>query len=179
MRNPFKMPYWSPYIVGYLLGVLIVFVVFVLNKGIGVSGAFAGLSCFFRQASAPLYDGATSWYCTWEFIPGPVIDFRFMLVLGIMLGAYISAKLSGTYKVVQVPTLWEKRFGPSCAKRYFGAFFGGMLIMLGAPLAAGCTLSRGIFAGAMLDLSGWIFIAASFGAAIVTAFCLYGTKSEE
>jgi len=72
-----------------------------------------------------------------------------------------------------VPTLWARRFGASPAKRYAGAFFGGLLLMLGARVAGGCTSGHGISGSLQLALSGWVFFASIFASGLATAFLLY------
>jgi len=67
----------------------------------------------------------------------PIIDWQWMEVLGILIGAWIAATLSGDFKKRFVPPMWEKRFGPSLFKRWSVAFFGGVILMFGARMADG------------------------------------------
>lgn len=67
-----------------------------------------------------------------------------MLVLGLLVGAGLSAYLSGDHTREVVPELWNFRFGPSVPLRLTGGFLGGALMMIGARLAKGCTSGHGI-----------------------------------
>ena len=67
----------------------------------------------------------------------PMIDWQWMFVIGIFIGAFIAATISGTFAWKAVPEMWEKRFGPKIIKRSFVAFTGGLIAMFGARLADG------------------------------------------
>ena len=67
----------------------------------------------------------------------PIIDWQWMEVLGILIGPFIAARLSGEFKSRFVPPLWKKRFGPDRFKRWFVAFLGGIILMFGARMADG------------------------------------------
>ena len=67
----------------------------------------------------------------------PKIDWQWMFVVGILFGSLISATTSKSFRFQAVPTMWEKRFGPSKAKRAITAFVGGIIAMFGARLADG------------------------------------------
>ena len=177
MENIFKKRSWSPYVVGALLAVLMVFTMLMLNKWLGASGAVISLVAFFEHLVASGHATASAFFIE-EMGMDPLISFRVLLIVGVILGAFISAKLSGTYVSSCIPALWESRFGSCFAKRAAVAFLGGIFVMLGAPLADGCTLSRGIFSGAMLDVSGWVFMAATFAFAVAFSFVLYGRRQQ-
>ena len=60
-----------------------------------------------------------------------------MFVLGIFLGALLSALISGDFKLKNVPDMWESRFGSNIPKRAIVAFVGGSVALFGARLAGG------------------------------------------
>jgi uncharacterized membrane protein YedE/YeeE len=76
-----------------------------------------------------------------------------MILVGILLGAWVSSKLSGDRQPETVPELWARRFGPSARKRYLFAFLGGVVLMFGARLAGGCTSGHGISGSLQLAVS--------------------------
>jgi len=69
----------------------------------------------------------------------PIVDWQFMLVLGIPIGAYLAARLSR--KAVgfsaSLPDMWVSRFGTSGAQRWTVGILGGILVGFGARLADG------------------------------------------
>jgi uncharacterized membrane protein YedE/YeeE len=109
----------------------------------------------------------------------PKIDWEWMLVAGVFIGAFLSSKLSGDRTHDAVPELWRKRFGPSASKRLIAAFCGGAIMMFGARLAQGCTSGHGISGALQLAVSSWVFVGALFVSAVGTAFLLYGTKGAD
>jgi hypothetical protein len=67
----------------------------------------------------------------------PQIDWQWMFVVGIFLGSLIAAVTSGSFRFQAVPDMWERRFGPSRARRAAIAFIGAAVAMFGARLADG------------------------------------------
>jgi len=107
----------------------------------------------------------------------PVVDWEWMLVVGLALGAFVSSRLPGDRVTEPVERLWRARFGASRRKRYLVAFFGGVILMFGARLAGGCTSGHGISGSLQLALSGWVFFASVFVSGILTALMLFGKEN--
>jgi len=131
--NIFKKVQWSPYLAGALIGVVSWFSVLTAGKYLGVSTTFVRtigmIESFFipeRVASLPYF-----------LKEKPIIEWQWMEVMGILIGAFIAARLSGDFKKSFVPPMWEKRFGSSRFKRWVVAFFGGIILMFGARMADG------------------------------------------
>lgn len=80
-----------------------------------------------------------------------MVDWQFMLVIGIAIGAFISSIANGTFKIEFIPPLWKERFGNSIIKRAVFAFIGGILAMYGARLADGCPSGHGLSRSRRLD----------------------------
>lgn len=131
--NIFKKVQWSPYVTGALIGVVSWFSVLTAGKYLGVSTTFVRtigmIESIFtseRVASLPYF-----------IKEKPIIDWQWMEVLGILIGAFIASKLSGDFKRRFIPPMWERNFGPSRFKRWIIAFFGGAILMFGARMADG------------------------------------------
>ena len=129
----FRKPRWSPYVAGALIGVVSWFSVLTAGKYLSVSTTFVrtigmieSILTSERVASLPYF-----------MREKPIVDWQWMEALGILIGAFIAAKLSGDFQMRSVPPMWEKRFGPSRFKRWGAAFFGGMIAMFGARMADG------------------------------------------
>ena len=167
---------WSPYVVGAGIGMLSWFTFATADKPIGITTAF--------EYSAALTEGAAAPHVTQPYLAEtakenktPKIDWQWMLVVGVLLGAYLSSKLSGDRAPEEkVPPLWRWRFGDKPAVRYAGAFAGGFIMMLGARIAQGCTSGHGISGALQLALASWIFTPLMFVVAIATAFLIYGKE---
>jgi len=82
---------WSPYIVGGAIGVLSWISFIISDKPIGCSTAFSRTSGMIEKIFRKERVNKKQYYQKFE----PVIDWEWMLVLGIVIGSFISAKLSG------------------------------------------------------------------------------------
>ncbi|MEO2091256.1 MAG: YeeE/YedE thiosulfate transporter family protein, partial [Gemmataceae bacterium] len=109
----------------------------------------------------------------------PKVGWEWMLVLGVFVGAFISARLSGDHSAETVPALWRWRFGGSPVVRLVVAFFAGAVMMFGARLAGGCTSGHGISGSLQLAASSWVFSVVFFSVATATAFALYGREGAD
>jgi uncharacterized membrane protein YedE/YeeE len=163
---------WPPYAAGAIIGVLSWCTFVVLEKPLGVSTAIARTAGMVENIAAPGHVAANPYF---QKVP-PVIDWEWMLVAGVALGAFASSRLSGDRPASSVPDLWRRRFGSSAGSRYAGAFGGGVLLMIGARIAGGCTSGHGISGSLQLALSGWVFFVAIFVSGLATAFALYRTE---
>lgn len=97
---------------------------------------------------------------------GALLKPETFLVLGLPIGGFIGARISGRKApACEMVHAMERSTG----RRYLDAFLGGFLILFGARLAGGCT-SGHIISGIMqLSVSGMVFGAGVFAAGIVTA----------
>lgn len=66
-------------------------------------------------------------------------------VLGILLGSFIAAKLSGEFEI-RVPE----------PKAIMQRMFGGILMGIGASLAGGCTITNSLVSTAYFSWQGWL-----------------------
>ena len=177
MQNPLQMKSWSPYVVGAGIGVLSWFVFATANHPLGITTAFENTAAMTEQAAAPGAARANP-LIEKKVAEGkaPKIDWEWMLVVGVFIGAWASAKLGGDRTEQSVPPLWKWRFGPSVPKRFAAAFFGGALMMFGARLAQGCTSGHGISGALQLAVSSLIFVVLIFAGGVAAAFLLYGKE---
>lgn len=67
----------------------------------------------------------------------PKIDWQWIFVIGILIGSFIAAKMSGTFKIQAVPEMWKEKFGSNITTRGIIGFIGGIVAMFGARLAGG------------------------------------------
>lgn len=164
---------WSPYLAGALLGV--VYIVSIAVAGIvpGGSGAFENVGGLIARYIAPGI--ATNTY--FKFVMPPGISWEVLLLVGVFVGAFVSAKLSGDFKLAPVPDAqWRRVFGPSVWKRWLIAFAGGIILEIGAGIAGGCTSGLAVGGGLFLAPAAFIFMAGMFASGIPTALLLYWRK---
>jgi len=124
---------WSPYVAGALSGVVLILSVWITGKFFGASTTFVRSAGMVEELFSPERVAAMEYFVK-EL---PQIDWQWMFVIGIFLGSLISAVTSGSFRLQAVPDMWERRFGPSRAKRAVIAFIGAAVAMFGARLADG------------------------------------------
>jgi len=166
---------WSPYLAGALLGFLAIASVYATTvlmgktNFLGASTTFVRAAGFIERIFAPVYVSGNE-YFTKEKV---AIDWQFMLVIGIFIGALISSLTDRSFKLEGVPPIWKERFGPSIWKRAAGAFFGGIVAMFGARMADGCPSGHGLSGSMQLSVSGLLAVLLFFGLGMVMARIIY------
>ncbi len=162
---------WSPYVAGALSGLLSIASVLVAGKYLGASTTFARvMGMIERSISTTLVD--TPYYLKYTL----AVDWQFMFVFGIVLGAFLSSRLDGSFRVQLVPDMWERNFGSGGIFRVVVAFVGGMIAVYGARFAGGCPSGHGLSGLTQLSISGFIAAACFFAGGMISANILYGRR---
>lgn len=156
---------WSPYLVGAGIGVLIWTAFLLSDRPLGCSTAYAKTAGMIESVISRQKAENMPYY---RKIP-PTIDWQWMLIIGTMIGAALSAYLSGGWTVSVIPHLFESTFGDNELLRLTVALSGGILMGLGARWAGGCTSGHGISGTLQLSLASWIAVICFFAAGIIAA----------
>ena len=128
-----KKNYWSPYIAGACAGLVLVLSVWFTGKYFGASTSFVRSAGLIEKIfSAERVD-----QMAYFIAKTPKIEWQWMFVVGILIGALIASRMSGTFKLQALPDMWQERFGDGIAPRAIVAFVGGTVAMFGARLAGG------------------------------------------
>ncbi len=160
---------WSPYVAGGGIGLLCCVAFLLSDKPLGCSTAFARTSGMLEKSVRGNKTLDKPYYKKFA----PEIDWEWMLVLGVIVGAFISAILSGAFRILWVPEEWMQAAGYSVGIRWGTAFVGGALIGFGARWAGGCTSGHGISGTLQLVVSSWIAACCFFIGGIVVAMLLF------
>jgi len=163
------MEQWSPYAVGIGIGVLSWITFLLSDKPIGCSTAFTRTSGMIEK----LFRGNSVTEKAYYKKFTPVIDWEWMLVFGILIGAFISAKSSGQFQLTWIPSKWSEAFGNTPILRLVTAFVGGIAMGIGARWAGGCTSGHGISGTLQLAVSSWLASICFFIGGIITAGLLF------
>jgi hypothetical protein len=124
---------WNPYIAGALTGLLLIFSVWFAGKYVGASTTFVRSAGYIER----IFNAERVAQMAYFQKELPKIDWQFLFVIGIFIGAFVSSTTSQSFRWQAVPTRWEGRFGSSIPKRAVAAFLGGAVAMFGARLADG------------------------------------------
>ena len=169
---------WNPYLAGALVGLLAIASAFATTRWIGRTSYLGASTTFVRAAGMVEHAVAPEHAAANEYLvkTGWNVDWQFMLVLGIFLGALVASATDRSFKFESVPPIWEKRFGPSIVKRALAAVGGGAIAMLGARMADGCPSGHGLSGLMQLSVSGFVALAIFFGTGVVVARLVYGRR---
>jgi hypothetical protein len=161
---------WSPYAAGILIGLLQIPAFLIIETALGTSSSYVTVG----GAIASWIDPALAKidYVARHISAAPKNWWQVALVVGIAIGAFISALLS---KAVRRPIspIWARALGSSSAgRRYAVAFAAGFLMLLGARIADGCTSGHGLSGIAQLAVGSTVAVAAMFAGGILVALTL-------
>lgn len=160
----------NPYLAGAITGVLSVVSVFLTGKFFGASTTFARLGAAVYGVVAPDRILTLEYFSKYSF----VADWQFLFLVGIFLGALLSATLNGTFFIEGIPELWRDKFGSNLWPRLTMAFFGGILAAFGARMADGCPSGHGLSGLMQLSVSGVVSLVAFFIGGMAMAKIIYG-----
>jgi hypothetical protein len=160
---------WSPYVVGAGIGILSWLSFLLSDKPLACSTTFARTSGMIER----LFRGKKAQDRPYYKKFPAVIDWQWMLVLGVIIGAFISAKLSGQFQLSWVPSHWQAAVGSTPFVRWIAALIGGIIMGFGARWAGGCTSGHGISGTLQLAISSWLAALSFFIAGILTAMLIF------
>jgi uncharacterized protein len=170
---------WNPYLAGALVGILAITSAYATTIWIGKTNFIGASTTFVRAAGFVEQVFSTSYVASNQyFIKEKVaLDWQFLLIIGIFIGALISSLTDKSFKLESVPPAWAERFGPSILKRAIGAFLGGIVAMVGARMADGCPSGHGLSGVMQLSISGLVALGMFFVVGIIVANLVYRRKS--
>ena len=139
--------YADPYVAGCALGLVLLGAFALTGQGLGASGAFANVATGLVAEIAPTQLASNSYFASYAQSGAPWTAWVVIEVIGIVIGAAISAAMFGRWRV-------EVNGGSSIGReiRLTAALAGGALMGLGAVLARGCTSGQALSGGALLSV---------------------------
>lgn len=163
-------PAWSPYVVGGLIGLLSMATLYLSDKPIGVSTAYARIAGMIGKIFNPRHIETLPYFKETR----PEVDWEVMFLVGIVLGSLFAAWSGDQYVGRWLPPLWEAHFGEnSIVPRLISAFAGGALMAFGARLAGGCTSGHGISGTLQLSVGSWLSLLFFFVGGMAVAMPLF------
>ena len=170
IASVFTVTHWSPYAVGIGIGILSWLSFLISGKPIATSTTFARIGGMIEEAINGEETKQRPYYKKIKL----KINWQMMLVVGVVLGSFLSAIISGDLQFdVWVPSLWASAFGDSAVFRVVVALAGGIILGFGSRFAGGCTSGHGISGTLQLAVSSWVSAIFFFVGGIITAHIIF------
>jgi hypothetical protein len=163
-----KQKAWNPYLAGAMSGILIILSVVLSGNYFGTSTSFVQIIGMLQNIISPEKVAQMEYFSIVE----PGLSWQILFVLGIFIGGFVAAKISGDFKLQLIPDLWKKNLGSSPLKRGLYAFVGGIIAMFGARLAGGCPSGQ-MSSSILLSISGFLAMTMFFIVGIIVARLIY------
>ncbi|HPX73133.1 MAG TPA: YeeE/YedE thiosulfate transporter family protein [Methanoregulaceae archaeon] len=170
MNGFLALPLWSPYLVGVCIGLLVCLAFVLSDRPIGCSTGFVKIRGLAEKIFCSKKIQEKEYYKKFP----PAVDWQLMIIPGIIIGAFLSSVLSGTFGLFIIPPLWAEQFGSSAVLRIIAAITGGILLGIGARWAGGCTSGHGISGSLQLSVGSILSSACFFAGGIAMAMILFG-----
>jgi hypothetical protein len=160
------VPWW---VAGIILGLVQILAVWVADP-LGVSTQFVILDAKAINRFAPEY---TQNHPLISQPKNQAIGYGFWLDVGIVVGSLVAAIAYRRWKLQTTTVWWTVGRGGTVVGRFISGFFAGILILLGARLANGCTSGQFASGWAQLSLSAAPFTVTLFAFGMLTAWMMY------
>lgn len=166
LRRAAPLPYWNPYVVGVLLGLVLLATYLVTGRGLGATGAFSSVAAWLASLVASAdHVAANPVHARYWNEGAPLASWTVFLLGGALVGAWLSG-LQGRriqFTVERGPRISDNQ-------RLTLAFAGGFLAAYGAKIAKGCTSGQALTGGAILNVGSLVFMLSVFAAAYALAW---------
>jgi len=161
-----KSKYWSPYVAGFFLGLVLLATFVIMGRGLGASGAMMRSVTYAVDTIAPDHVDNNAYFS--KYAGGdkaPLNNWLVFEIIGVFFGGLLSGILASRIKL-------KTDKGPhiSVKGRLFFAVIGGALMGFGARLALGCTSGQALTGGATMALGSWAFMMMMFAGAYGVAY---------
>lgn len=136
---------WSSYLSGVCIALLFVFALYVLNSPVGMTNAYLMMAEYCKET--------INARAVKEL---PFLDWQTGFLLGIFIGAMLTAIVSGKWRLRLFPDGGERGVVASSGISVFTGFAGGFLIMMGLQLAGDSLIGQWA-AAIQLSTAAWVF----------------------
>jgi hypothetical protein len=158
-------PYWNPYVVGVLLGLVLLATYLVTGRGLGATAAFSATAAWMGGLASPEHVAGNAVHARYWNDGAPLMSWTLFLLAGAFVGALVSG-IGGQ----RIKFTVERGPNVSDGRRLVLAFAGGFIAAYGAKIAKGCTSGQALTGGAILNVGSLVFMVAVFAAAYGLAY---------
>ena len=158
-------PYWNPYGVGFLLGLVLLATYVVAGRGLGATAAFSAVASWLAGLESPAHVQDNAVHARYWNEGAPLLNWTLFLLIGALAGAFVSGWQGKRLS-------WSVERGPniSDSTRLWLAFGGGFIAAFGARIAKGCTSGQALTGGSMLNVGSLVFMLSVFASAYALAW---------
>jgi uncharacterized membrane protein YedE/YeeE len=140
-----------------------VFLTTSFNRPIGASTTYPYLADLLTGTTSNSYFASIQRPGHWELI----------FLTGAFIAGLLNSLLKKEFKLTLIHTNWERYKGSSPLKRIIWAFAGGLILIIGARLAGGCTSGHVLSGGMQLAASSLVFTVFVFTGLLITGKIFY------
>jgi uncharacterized membrane protein YedE/YeeE len=159
--------YWNPYLIGMLLGLVLLATYVVTGRGLGATAGFAAVATWIASLFSPEHVAANPVHARYFNDGAPLASWTLFLLIGAFVGALVSGVLGHRMR-------FDVERGPRVTdgQRLALAFVGGFIAAYGAKIAKGCTSGQALTGGSMLNVGSLVFMVAVFASAYGLAYAV-------
>jgi hypothetical protein len=154
--------FWSPWIAGVALGLVLLLTFMLTGHGLGATGASTRLAAAIGLAVAPTVTQSSQYLGPLVEGGKPLSSWITWQVIGVAFGAIVAAFLAGRFRIQL-----DGANSVGAKRRFANALFGGVFAGFGARVAAGCTSGLGLSGAATLSIAAFVFLGAFFVAGLI------------
>jgi hypothetical protein len=158
-------PYWNPYLIGMLLGLVLLATYLVTGRGLGATAGFSAIAAWIASLISPEHVTANPVHAKYFNDGAPLASWTLFLLVGAFVGALVSGILGHRmrFAVERGPRVTD-------GQRLALAFAGGIVAAYGAKIAKGCTSGQALTGGSLLNVGSLVFMLAVFASAYGLAY---------
>ena len=156
-------PYANPYLVGVLLGLVLLASFAILGAGLGASGGISRFGAALSMSVAPSHTLSSEYFGKWG--ENPLHYYLVFMFVGTFVGGLFSALLADRARI-QV----ERGAAASVGRRLGYALAGGIIVGFASRLAQGCTSGQALTGGALLLSGSLVFLVCLFASGYAAAW---------
>lgn len=156
-------PYANPYLVGVLLGLVLLASFVILGAGLGASGGIARIAASLSLTVSAPHTLGSDYFGKWGATP--LNYYLVFMFVGTFFGALLSALLAKRTRI-QV----ERGAAVTVSHRLWFALAGGTIVGFASRLAQGCTSGQGLSGGALLLTGSLVFLVCLLAGGYATAW---------
>ncbi|KJU85613.1 YeeE/YedE family protein [Candidatus Magnetobacterium bavaricum] len=164
---------WWPIPAGIAFALVEVLSFYLSERPLGITRGYTVLGSIATKLIDPKHIDKVSYWSIYE----PTIDWTIFVIIGTILGSFLSARYSGDFRLNVVPELWKQSRGKSVVKRWLWVFLAGILMGFAARIGGGCISGVLISGAVQLAPSGFIFMMSVWIGGVVTTFLFYRSRT--